>query len=152
MAPVHAGVAGVTRAELVQAFAGFPDRLAVAAREAAGRPVPDGEWGPGEVVRHLIAVEAEVWQARLARLATEEDPQWSWAEPGQAPGLDDAGLDAILTAFTAARATTVGSIRALDDAGWARHGTHATYGRLDVEGLIALAIDHDQDHLRGVTG
>ncbi len=38
----------------------------------------------------------------------------------------------------------------LDDAGWARFGTHVTYGVLDVAGLLNLAIDHDEDHLAGL--
>jgi hypothetical protein len=140
----------MSRTALIESFAGFPDRLAVAARAATGRPIPDGEWGPAEIVRHLIAVEAEVHQARLAGLAVDDDPQWSWTEPGQAPGFEDAGLEAVLTAFAAARAITTATVLALDDAGWARYGTHATYGRLDVEGLLRLAIDHDQDHLEAV--
>jgi hypothetical protein len=53
----------------------------------------------------------------------------------------------IVAAFAAARAATVATVRALDDAGWARFGTHATYGVLDVEGLLARAIDHDHEHL-----
>ena len=60
---------------------------------------PRGEWGPTEIVRHLIAVEAEVWQSRLARVAAEDDPHWSWTEPGLAPGFDDAPLHAIVAAF-----------------------------------------------------
>jgi hypothetical protein len=142
----------VNRAELVEAFAGFPDRLGLAARAAAARPVPAGEWGPAEVVRHLIAVEGEVWQARLARVAAEDDPHWAWTEPGLAPGFDDAGLDPILAAFGAARSHTVATVRALDEAGWARFGTHATYGRLDVEGLLRLADDHDLSHLDSLNG
>jgi hypothetical protein len=141
----------VNRDELVEAFAGFPQRVSVAARAAADQPIAAGEWGPAEVVRHLIAVEAEVWRARLARVAAEDDPQWSWTEPGLAPGFDDARLDQILAAFAAARATTTAIVRSLDEAGWARHGTHATYGRLDVEGLLRIAIDHDASHLSGLT-
>lgn len=146
------------RAALVAAFAGFPDRLAAAVTgvaagtgaAAADRPIAPGEWGPSEVVRHLIAVENEVWQARLAQLAAEDDPHWGWTEPGLAPGLDDAPLDAILAVFTAARMTTVATIQALDGAGWARHGTHATYGILDIEGQLRIAIDHDRSHLEGL--
>ncbi len=33
-----------------------------------------------------------------------------------------------------------------------RTGVHATYGRLDVAGLLRLAIDHDEEHLAGLTG
>jgi hypothetical protein len=142
----------VSRAELVEAFAGFPDRLGLAARATADRPVVAGAWGPAEVIRHLIAVEGEVWQARLARVATEDDPHWAWTEPGLAPGFDDAPLDAILSAFGVARADTAATVRALDEAGWARVGTHATYGRLDIEGLVRLATDHDDGHLAGLAG
>jgi hypothetical protein len=142
----------VSRTVLIESFAGFPDRLGIAARAADGRPIPDGEWGPAEIVRHLIAVEAEVWQGRLARVAAEEDPQWSWTEPGLAPGFDGSGLEEILAAFAAARATTTATVLSLDGAGWARHGTHATYGRLDVDGLLRIAVDHDASHLGGLTG
>jgi DinB superfamily len=144
----------MSRAELVEAFAGFPGRLGEAVQEAPRewerRPVAPGEWGAAGVVRHLIAVEGEVWQARLARVAAEDDPHWSWTEPGLAPGFDDAPIETILAAFAAARAATVATVRALDEAGWARFGTHATYGRLDVAGLLALAIDHDEEHRAGI--
>ena len=140
------------RDDLTDAFAAFPARLAGAARLATGRPVPAGEWGPAEVARHLIAVESEVFQARLSQVAAEDDPHWAWTEPGLAPGFDDASLDAVLAAFASVRAATVATLRSLDDAGWTRHGTHATYGVLDVAGLLRIAIDHDEDHLRGLGG
>jgi hypothetical protein len=140
----------VSRAELVEAFAGFPERLAHAVRGAVARDLPPGEWGPAEVVRHLIAVEGEVWQSRLARVAAEDDPHWPWTEPGLAPGFDDVPFDAIVAAFAAARAETVATVRALDEVGWARFGTHATYGRLDVVGLLERAIDHDEEHVAGI--
>jgi len=138
---------------LLEAFAGFPLRLEPVVRAAAGTPVPPGAggaWGPAEVVRHLIAVEREVHQTRLAQVATEDDPHWSWTEPGPEPGLERDPLDTILARFTVARAATVDSVKALDDAGWQRHGTHATYGMLDIAGLLRLAIDHDEDHLSGL--
>jgi len=141
--------AGMSRTALVAAFAGYPDRLATSATTAADRPVQPGEWGPAEVVRHLIAVEDEVWQSRLALVAAQDDPHWGWTEPGLAPGFADTPLEAILAAFAAARAATVETIRALDDAGWARHGIHATYGVLDIEDLLRIAVGHDESHLDG---
>ena len=139
--------------ELVDAFAGFPARLAAAAkaRVAEWRPLAEGEWGPTEIVRHLIAVEQEVHRARLAQVARLEAPHWVWTEPGPAPGFDDASLLEVLTVFARRRAKNVATVRALDDAGWERYGTHETYGRLDVAGLLRLAIDHDAEHLASLT-
>lgn len=136
------------RGALLIALAGFPARLAAAS--TVRTPIPPGEWGAAEVVRHLIAVEREVWQARLAQLAVEDDVQWTWIEPGLEPGLEGAPLDAIVARFAGVRAETVATIRALDDDEWARFGRHAIYGVLDIVGLLRIAVDHDADHLRGI--
>jgi hypothetical protein len=138
------------REALLEAFAAFPQRLGSAARAAADVPVAAGEWGPAEVTRHLVAVEREVWQARLTQVALEDDPHWGWTEPGPEPDLQGASLDTILAAFGAARARTHAMVTALDEDGWRRSGTHATYGVLDVAGLLGLAIDHDGEHLEGI--
>jgi hypothetical protein len=133
--------------DLVARLAGVPDRLAAAARAAASeRPAP-GEWTPADIVRHLIAVEDEVWSARLAQLATENHATWPWTEPDRWTGEPDASLDLLLGRHAAARASTVATLDRLDEDGWARTGTHATFGELDVAGLMARAIDHDEEHL-----
>ena len=138
------------REDRSEGFATFPGRLRAVALAAAARPIPPGEWGPTEVVRHLIAVEAEVHVTRLRQIAAEDEPHWSWTEPGLAAGFDDADVTEVVEAFAAARAATVRLVGALDQDGWARHGVHATYGHLDVEGLLRLASDHDSEHLRGL--
>jgi hypothetical protein len=48
------------------------------------------------------------------------------------------------------RAATVARLDALDAAGWARTGRHATYGVLDVTALLRIALDHDEEHLAQV--
>ena len=88
----------------------------------------------------------------MARVVVEDDPHWTWTEPGLAPGFDGASLQTILAAFATARAATTANLQALDEAGWARSGTHATYGRLDVAGLVRLAVDHDRSHLDTIVG
>lgn len=138
------------REAILDRFASFPGRLAAAVQAAGTRPVAAGEWGPAEVVSHLIAVEEVVWRARLRDLATTADPRWSRTEPGLAAGLEDASLEELLSTFETARAGTAEIVRALDQAGWARSGTHAVYGRLDVAGLLGVASDHDEEHLRGI--
>jgi len=134
----------------LEAFATFPARLREAVLGAPDRPAKPGDWTPTEVVRHLIAVEEEVHVRRLREVTTQDDPHWTWTEPGLAPGYDDATVDDVLTAFAVARAATVAMYQSVDDEAWNRAGTHATFGRLDVPGLLTLAIDHDAEHLRAL--
>ena len=129
---------------LRDALAAVPDRLAAAIPPA--RPAPAGEWAPREVLLHLLAVEDEVWQARLHQLATEPEPHWPWFEPGLAAFEADS-WEAVLDAFRARRSATVASLDALDDAGWAKSSIHDVYGRLDVAALLRRAIDHDEEHI-----
>ncbi len=144
----------MNRAELVDAFAAFPGRLAAAAGPR-GRVAADRRTASGGRTRSFVTSSPS--SARCGGRAwpgsrSEDDPHWSWTEPGLAPGLDGMpSLLEILTVFAAARAgQSVATVRALDEAGWARFGTHATYGRLDVAGLLRLAIDHDEEHLAGI--
>ena len=125
-----------------------PDALAGAARATSPEPPAPGEWTPSDVVRHLIAVEEEVWQPRLAQLEAEDHPIWPWTEPDRWAGNPGATLDDLLATYAADRAATMATIDALDDAGWARTGTHATFGVLDVAGLMIRAVDHDEEHIK----
>ena len=131
-------------------FASVPERLAVAARAAAPEPPAPGEWPPTDVVRHLIAVEEEVWQPRLRQLIDEDEPRWPWAEPGRWPGLPGASLDELLAVHADRRAATTALLDALGDAGWERSGVHEVYGRLDVAGLMRRALSHDDEHIESL--
>lgn len=135
----------------LQRLAAFPEVVAGAARSAAARPVVDGEWTPQQVVRHLIAVDLEVHQRRVRDLAIEDEPIWSWQEPGPWPDEPTLDLAGVLDRFVSVRGETVAMYRALDDAAWARTGRHATFGQLDADGLLGLVVDHDAEHLEGLT-
>ncbi len=158
MAASQAGHAGRVigaqpgRDDLLDALAAFPDRVAAAARAAAPDPVAPGEWTPEQVVRHLVAVETDVHQARLRDLATVAGPRWTWTEPGPWSGQPDLGLDGVLQRFAELRGETLAVVGALDDAGWARSGHHATFGALDVAGVLRNAVDHDDEHLHALGG
>lgn len=136
---------------LVERLDGVPDRLATSARGAPPAAAP-GEWSPSDIVRHLIAVERDVWHVRLAQLATEDHPMWAWAEPDRWLGEPGASLESLLDTYRAARSRTVAMLSALDEAGWARTGTHDTFGVLDSAGLLSRAADHDDEHLRSLAG
>jgi hypothetical protein len=128
-------------------LASFPTRLAAAAAAAPDEPRVRGEWSATEIVRHLIAVEEEVWHRRLGQLATEDHPRWRWVEPSQWLGAPGAGLDEILGTHRRVRASTLTMLDALGAGGWSRTGTHDTFGLLEVAGLMTVAADHDDEHL-----
>ena len=133
---------------LRDALAAVPFRLATTIARA--RPAPAGEWTPNQVLLHLLAVEEQVWQARLRQLATEPEPYWPWFEPGLASFEADS-WEEVLVAFRLSRHRTIATIEALDDAGWARTGVHERFGRLDVAALLQRAIDHDEEHIASFT-
>jgi len=128
-------------------LAAAPEALATAARAAPQEPPAPGEWTPIEIVRHLIAVEEEVWHTRLRQLETEEHPRWRWVEPAQWLGAPGASLDGVLATFAGVRESTLAMLDGLGSDGWSRTGTHDTYGVLDVAGLMSVAADHDDEHL-----
>ncbi|MFL5755670.1 MAG: DinB family protein, partial [Chloroflexota bacterium] len=99
---------------------------------------------------HIISHNLVVWLARLTSIRDENEPRWAWTEPGPEPGLDDTPLDDLLGRLAEARARTVGILEGFDEATWSRTGVHATYGRLDVAALVAIAVDHDEEHLRAL--
>jgi uncharacterized damage-inducible protein DinB len=137
-----------TQQQLRDRLAAVPARVTEAAARAA-EPA-EGEWSARQIVLHLIAVEDEVWLARLGQLAAEPNPEWPWVEPTFAYFPGDDSLENVVAAFATRRAATVAQLDALDDAGWARTGTHATYGLLDVAGLVQRAVDHDEEHVRAL--
>jgi hypothetical protein len=139
------------RRALVERLEAVPERLATAARAAPSEAPEPGEWTPSDVVRHLIAVEQLVWHARLTDLESDDHPTWRWMEPDLWTGQPGASLDQLLATYADLRGITVAMLKGFDDATWARTGTHATYGVVDVAGLMTRAIDHDEEHLRSLS-
>jgi hypothetical protein len=119
-------------------------RAALAAERAAVAP---DAWSAQQVVLHLVAVEEDVFQQRLHDLRVSESPAWTWVEPGPAEVREGETLADSVVRFAGARLATLEWVAALDEAGWARTGHHETLGVLDVEGILALAADHDAEHL-----
>ena len=144
MSPV---VTARRRAELVGRLASAPARAAQAAAAVETLTVPDGEWSVGEIVRHLIAVDDEVFGRRLRDLREQDHPRWSWVEPRFDDGPADRPLGVLIETFAARRRALVATVTGLPAAGWQRSGTHDTLGVLDVAGLLQVAIDHDDEHL-----
>lgn len=136
-----------TKHDLRDRVAASPDALAAAARAADPLPPAPGEWSPADIVRHLIAVESEVWKARLRQLLAMNEPHWESVEPALWEGEPNASLGDLLAIFADLRRTTTATIDGLDDSAWTRTGVHATFGRLDVAGLLVRLVDHDEEHI-----
>jgi hypothetical protein len=137
----------VDRATLVKRLRAGPERVAGLAPTATARRAgrrADG-WSERQIVAHLVRVDREVFQVRLRDLGGPSEPAWSWVEPGAEPG--HVSLASLIARFAAVREATIAHLAALDDAGWARSGVHAVYGRLDVAALLGIAVDHDVDHI-----
>lgn len=138
------------RQELLSKLGAVPHRIREAAEVAATRPVPAGEWPTVVVVGHLVRVDATVWLPRLQEMAVVDDPHWQWWEEPEFDWIGTYGhrsLDDILAEFTAGRTAIIDQLRGLDDAGWARVGTHDTFGRIDVLGLGREILVHDGEHV-----
>ena len=125
----------------------MPDRVATAARAASPEPPAPGEWPPTDLVRHLIAVEEEVWHARLRQLIEVEEPRWPSVEPDRWQDSPGASLDDLLAVYADRRAATVALLDELGEDGWEKTGVHATFGRLDAASLMRKALDHDAEHI-----
>ncbi len=136
------------RRRLLDELRATPAYLAAAARVAPAPPAR--EWSATEVVRHLVAVEVEVWHRRLSQLASGDEPRWSWVEPAPWDGPGSEMLDGALAVFADRRALTVALFDALDEAGWRRAGFHDTYGRVDARRLLEIAVAHDREHVKGL--
>jgi hypothetical protein len=132
---------------VIERASAMPERLTDAALAAPPEAPAPGEWPPTDVVRHLIAVEEEVWHVRLRQLVAEDHPHWAWAEPDRWQGSPGASLDELLLAYAERRAATIALLTQLDGEGWSKTGVHATYGRLDAAGLMQKALDHDDEHI-----
>ncbi len=135
---------------LISELESIPTRMAEAARLAAQIPQPEGEWSPRTILIHMLAGDVQIWQVRLKMLAEQDKPHWQWTEPDLAEWkrrFESRSLDVLAAEFTRTRGEIVSHLKALDDAGWARVGTHATYGLLDVAGLCAKLLEHDYEHL-----
>jgi hypothetical protein len=116
------------------------------------RPPAPGEWSARETLEHLLFAE-QLFATRVERLLAEDDPDLAaaavWAEtPASDEGTASTGepASAIAARIAALRHQTVGRLRSIDDAAWARPGTHAEWGRVTVLGQAAYFARHAASH------
>jgi hypothetical protein len=140
------------RLELIEAYEAGPAEVDRALTEigcdAFDRRPPDGSWSAHEVVHHLA--DSEMRSAiRLRRLLSEEDPLilgYDEASYASIFRYAERPMEPALAAFRASRSTTAQILRLLDDAAFARGGTHAESGPYGVEHWLRIYAHHGHEH------
>jgi len=111
------------------------------------QPSPDA-WSARRVVHHLA--DSEMTSAiRLRRLIAEDDPRiqgYDEMEFAERLFYDRRPIEPSLDALRAARLTTSDILEQLDEAGWARRGTHEESGPYAVETWLEIYAAHAHDH------
>jgi len=109
-----------------------------------------GGWAPVEIVCHVRDVELEVNLPRVETIlsspnafisAADTDP---WAEARGYLGQDP---QRAMQDFGQARTRLISRLEALDPAEWEHPARHALLGPTTLRELIAIAVDHDRQHL-----
>jgi hypothetical protein len=107
-----------------------------------------GRWNAREVIHHLA--DSEMTSAiRIRRLLFEDEPViGGYDEAGYAVAFHyaDRPIEPALAALRAARSTTVQILQGLDDAAWARQGTHTESGPYGVEDWLRIYAGHAHEH------
>lgn len=115
--------------------------------------IPSEHFTAIEQLCHVRDIEIEGYQERIRRTLEEAHPLL--------PSIDseplavqrrygEADADSVLAAFGEARARTVATIAALDDAQLARTAEFEGYGPLTLRSLVHYLCSHDQQHLAGL--
>jgi hypothetical protein len=106
-----------------------------------------GEWTAREIVHHLADSETRSY-GRLRQLVAEDEPvihaydQDLWA----AHLRYDRPVETSLAVLVAVRAASAELLEQLDEADWARWGTHTEDGRYTLERWLELYAAHAHDH------
>lgn len=144
------------RAALVARYAVGADAFeavvaGLSAAELDARPF-DGEWTIREIVHHLADGELNA-AVRLRRLIAEDEPVLAGYDEMAFSRRLHYGVRPVgpsLAAVRAARAATLAILEHLDEAEWARTGTHAEQGPYCVEAWLRDYAEHPYDHVNQV--
>lgn len=142
---------------LIRRLAGFADTLpaviaSVTDAEARWKPASQ-HWSILEVCCHLLDEEREDFRVRLA--ATLRDPGESWPPLGlegiaEQRGYNQRDLRRTVAEFVEARRDSIGWLRSLGEADWAKAYVHPKFGPIAAGDLLAAWPAHDALHLRQI--
>ena len=121
--------------------------LRVSAEDPSARV---GAWDLRDIAAHLAASERESYVPRIHAIAAGETPSFG-LYTNDDTDFSGIHLDDALDEWTATRMMLVGFVRTLEpDQRTKLTGHHERYGEVTVDRYLEIALQHDQDHLRGL--
>ena len=138
--------------ELEKHYAAFPPRF-VHWAPPSWDGVPSEPFTAIEQICHVRDIEIEGYQVRFQRTLDEDSPLLPSIDSEEVARTRDYGrADAsqVFAEFRAARAKTLGLLRALDYSKLSRPAVFEGYGPVTLRGLVHYLCSHDQQHLSGL--
>ena len=127
------------------------DRMIESSKSAVEVP---GEWTPATILGHVSQVDEQVWLVRIDQMVhAHRDgavvPNYEWWEPDAeetAVTFEGVTLDDAAGLVMASRISILTKLRDLADEDWDARAIHATFGEIDVRGLVLEILAHDEEH------
>jgi hypothetical protein len=141
-------------------FAEYIETLVVSAKglcdQAEKAGISGDGWNPTTVIGHIVDVDNEVWMTRfelmLRALASSEPPvQFTWWEPDPLKTIErysTYSLEQTQTALMASRKHMANFLSALTEAERLAPAVHKTFGKVTIETMMRVILDHDQEHAK----
>jgi hypothetical protein len=121
--------------------------LTIAAEDSSARV---GAWNLRDIAAHLAASERDCYEPRIRAIASGENPLFDFFTNDE---TDFSGIhiDEALDEWNVTRARLIDYVKTLDGEQRSRlKGRHERYGDVTVDRYLEIALEHDQDHLRGL--
>lgn len=118
-------------------------------------PATPPEWGPREIVAHLLDAEGIAFVERIERIIAGERPYIRSIDPPArlaAGGYFERTLTDLLDALAEARRVNLGWLSGLSGASLARTGEHDHAGPISAVDIVHQWAYHDLQHLRQLAG
>jgi hypothetical protein len=108
-----------------------------------------GAWTLRDIAAHLAATERECFEPRITAMAQGERPRFEHYSNDERD-FDGTQLEAALAEWAETRGRLVDYVRGLSEEERQGVGFHQRFGELTVDRYLQIALEHDQDHLRGL--
>lgn len=108
-------------------------------------PTPE-DWSFRDIAAHLATVEAECHLARIQQILTGVEPHFE-IYLNEDRDFSAYSLSEALRAWTTTRQKIITLVRVLSSEAYQLTGTHVSFGRLNVLGVLYEMYKHDKEHL-----